>query len=96
MTEPGLQFVWQTNLSTVNQTSFFKCSSDDSDKIQISSNFSISTLTSSDSENEGIMATATCASAHGIPIGQIWRTTISGATVTSGSNYYNGTFDAGA
>ena len=60
----------------------------------ISSKFSISSITGSiNAVNEGLTATATCASDHGIPIGQIWRTTISGVTVASGDNEYNGTFD---
>jgi hypothetical protein len=59
----------------------------------ISSNFSISSITSSEASYEGLRASAICASAHGIPKGEIGRITISGVTVASGDNHYNGTFD---
>ena len=58
----------------------------------VSSNETITALTSDDDINEGLRATATVGADHGVPIGETFSATISGATVGSGTNYYNGTF----
>ena len=58
----------------------------------VSTKETITALTSDDNTNEGLTATATVGADHGIPVGETFSATISGATVGSGTNYYNGTF----